>query len=459
MSGHPSRTLALAVSAIALTGCNISAAGIPPTKGTLNFPIAVALSPADSSGLSHTLFVANSNFDLRFNHGTLMAFSLDEIAGDEVRTGEEIGGLLEGCTKADPCTFADVSQIELDEVAIGSHADGLAVSPDGRRLYLAARSKQDLGTVDWDGAKFHCGEDRDVEGVPVCADAFQMGATPDGGVAMQRELTLSGDPVDVAAGRLSDVGGPVDGNFVLLALREGRVALYIDQHPGSEQDLPVLTDIIEGIPTSSITPSLVTLTLQPGTGLGWLTNADSRDLGRVGVIVPADPLRASLFNAGALRLGGLDDGQDTRDLQFDPRAPTMRAWVLARRPESVVTLDLSRMGLNANDVGLGQIYEVGAGPSRIAVALIGGRTYVLATCFDAKKIFVIDADQGALVAVVGGISGPFELAVDEARQLAYVTDFSLSVVRIVDLEPLTRAEDPFVRATLGEPTPIPTFAR
>jgi hypothetical protein len=287
-----------------------------------------------------------------------------------------------------------------------------------------------------------------------------MGGSDD--VTVERELTLSGDPAAVLTGRLEDIGGPPSvGSYVLLGLRAlgtggDSVALYIDRDAtGGETPVPELVDIETGFP-----PDLVTMTAQPGTGLAWTTSATTRDLGRVGVIVdPEEPARSSLFNAGALRLGGLDDGQDSRDILFDPRAPDERAWVLERRPESVITLDLTRMGLNAGDLGLDTIYEVGTGPSRIALATIAGRQYLLVTCFDAKKVFVIDVDHGALVAVVGGISGPFEMAVDEARELLFVTDFSLSVVRVIDLEPLARFEPPFLLATLGEPTPIPTFAR
>ncbi len=452
---------AVLVCALALAGCNLDQQGIDPTPGTLNFPIAVALSRAEPGVPSSTLFVANSNFDLRFNQGTLMAFNVDDLAGTEARTSMAIGGLLSTCTEEDPCTFTDLAQIEQDEVAIGSHADGLAVSPYGGRLYIAGRSQQSLSFVDWTGSSFSCGAMSADDGgpaVPVCSDAFLSAPKTD---VAQRDLTLTGDPVAVTAGRMTDVGGTMQGSYVLLGLRSGSVALYVDlddhvadEHAASPDVVPELVDIQTGFP-----PSLVTMTTQPGTGLTWTTSASTRELGRVGVFIEPDVTRSFVYDAGSVRIGGLDDGQDTRDLAFDPNAPLERAWVVERRPESVVTLDLTRMGLNAGDVGLGNIYEVGTGPSRIVTATIGGRLYLVVSCFDAKKLFVFDAEHGALVAVVGGISGPFEMAVDEPRQLLYVTDFSLSVVRIVDLEPLARSEAPFLLATLGEPTPIPTFAR
>src|SRR5690349_4448732 len=81
MSGPPSRMPLAVAGALALAGCNLSQQGIDPTPGTLNFPIAVQLSPAEGGAPPSHVFVINSNFDLRFNQGTLMAFNLDELAG------------------------------------------------------------------------------------------------------------------------------------------------------------------------------------------------------------------------------------------------------------------------------------------------------------------------------------------------------------------------------------------
>lgn len=427
---------------VAIAGCNFDQKGIAVTPATLNFPIAVSLSPPEAPGeASRYLFVVNSNFDLRFNDGTLMAFALDDVA--RVLADE-------GCSESSPCTVRDISTLlpPGGEVGIGSHSDGLAVNRDGTRLYLPARATRNLTFVDWRESGFVCDQEPSNGEVDRCGAAYRMGA--DGDVTSERELTLTGDPVAVVSGRLEDAGGaPDSGDFVLLALRDGRVALFIEEGGGT----PVLAHIVGGFPDN-----IVSMTMQPGTGIAWLTSATSRFLSRVGIVVDRDPARSFLYDAGSLRLGGVDDGQDSRDIQFDPERPLERAFVLARRPESVITLDLTRMGLNAGDAGLGEIYRVGAGPSRLALARIAGRTYALASTFNARRLFVIDVEHGALVAVVGGFSGPFELVVDEARQLLYVADFSVSVIRIIDLAPLAELRPPHLVATLGEPSPVERFA-
>ena len=164
-----------------------------PTPATLNFPIAVALSPADGEAAPQLLYVLNSNFDLRFNDGTLMAFDLDTIAG----TGGANEGMIADCTEDDPCTFEDLSQVRLSEVGIGSHADGLAVSPGGRRIYIASRARRNLTFVNSMDGQLECEQDEgeESEQVPSCSDVDAGDA-----IAMEREIELDGDPVAVATG-------------------------------------------------------------------------------------------------------------------------------------------------------------------------------------------------------------------------------------------------------------------
>lgn len=450
----PHARIAWLACALSLAGCNFGG-GIDPIPGTLNFPIALALSPARPSAPPRWLYVVNSNFDLRFNEGTLMAFDLDEIAG--TAAGER--GLLDECEGRDPCAaLENVAALTAGrEVGIGSYADGLAVSPGGSRLYIASRSRQDLTFVSWTGDAFACvlDEESGDSTIPICAVQDTKQSKGD------RDVQIQDDPVAVAAGRLADIGGSgIDPNFdfVLLAMRdpvlqEGSVALYIDREDADPAAVPQLVDVIGGFPDSP-----VTLTMQPGTGIGWLTSEATTDLGRVGVAVePGQPFASFLYDAGSVRLGGLDFGNDSRDLVFDPLAAQSRAFVLLRSPESIGELDLTRMGPLAGDVAVRDLFEVAAGPSRLAIGRIRGRTYVLATAFDGRKLFVVDADLGALIAVVGGFSGPFELVIDEARELAYVIDFPVSVIRIVDLSPLGTAAPPTVVGTIGTPTPVEDF--
>ena len=447
--GSPrSCTAAVALLALLALGCNIEQNGEPPTSGTLNFPIAIALSNATPEGPRY-LLVANSNFDLRFNSGSVLVLDT-QLIRERIR---------QQCPGGEACEIPDIVPLMVPaadggEVAIGSHANGIVFSPDGRRVYLPVRSEQNVTFLDFDPetGRLSCdAEQRGEEPIPRCAAAFRAG--DQGGVASERELVLNDDPVALVSGRLSDVGAtePDAGDFLLLASRSGRVALFLE--PEGHAGPPELVHIADGFPDS-----LVTMTMQPRSGVAWMTSAATDEMARVGISLdPTNRTRSFLFNAGNLRVGGIDDGEDLRDVQFDPRDPLGGAFVLSRRPDSVVSVDLRRRGLTSFDLGLRDVFEVGEGPSRLEVTTIGDRTYLLVSCFDAQKLFVVDADHGALVAVVGGFSGPFELAVASGTEDGadynhlYVVDFATSVIRVVDLSPLTRSEPPVTLATLGVP--------
>ena len=73
------RALVCALGALALLGCNLENKGDLPPKSTLYFPNAIALSPHDATTPPAHLFVANSNFDLRYRNGTILTLSLDRL--------------------------------------------------------------------------------------------------------------------------------------------------------------------------------------------------------------------------------------------------------------------------------------------------------------------------------------------------------------------------------------------
>lgn len=465
------------ITALLLFGCNFSQAGINPTENTLNFPMALALSDDvdPATGGARYLYVANSNFDLRFNAGSLWALDLDAME-DQVLAGNNADA--DACpldTDAPNCelwpleTFDDgASDRPIDEsgvtnqsvpiisqeVGIGSHADGLALSVRGDRLYLPMRGDRDLTFVpiDQGGGGFNCDQaTRENEGepdIPRCADRFRAGH--DGGVASERELTITGSPTDVVTGRIVDIGGGQEaaGDFVLMSLDDGRVALFLDRHEGGDNS-PELVHIADGFPTN-----VITMAIEPSVGIAWMTSVGTSTLARVGISIdPVNPRRSFLYNAGSVRLGGVDDGEDTRDFVFHPTDPS-RAFVLSRRPEAVVEIAVNRRGFTQSDVAVVDLWEVGAGPSRLDVAEIDGTTYAFASCFDAQRLFVIDVDAGALIGVLGGFSGPFDIVVDAARERLYMADFSTSVIRVVDLSALSTGGAPRIQARFGELRPI-----
>ena len=66
---------ALALGVVLSGGCYSSGAGQDPDEGSFYFPVGVALSQSGDH-----LFVVNSDFDLRYNAGTLQALDVRSIA-------------------------------------------------------------------------------------------------------------------------------------------------------------------------------------------------------------------------------------------------------------------------------------------------------------------------------------------------------------------------------------------
>ena len=438
----------LAVLSAAL-GCGSD--GAPPPPGRIYFPIALEVSDDfDGDGRGDFLVVANSNFDLRYNSGSLQTYDLEAIDR----------GLEENCRPLSPderseCGIIAVEDAREDlgdsitpvggliasEVLVGSFADGLGLVPsgDGARAYLPVRSEGDLSYVDMSAeGVLTCGGSQDstnlTGGRHECTDTFR-GA--EAGASSEEGLLVPPDPVALVVGPRADRLPGVEGNYIVMAHRGGRLSLFWETATGAR---PQLVDTLEGLPNE-----LVEIEADPVDGSLWVATAFDPVVPRVGVALGQTIDNSFLFRASDLAVTGIDTGGaglgDTRVVRFDPRPDVRRAYVLSRRPRAVLSVDVDG-SVGALDVRA-QI-PVGFGPSRMEVAQFpdpadpaaDGFTLAFVTCFDSRDLYVIDLDAERLVGIVRSLGGPFELAVDVARRRVYVGDFRSSVVRVLDLDPM-----------------------
>jgi DNA-binding beta-propeller fold protein YncE len=420
--------------ALASAGCFLDTAGVDPTPKALNFPTSIVLAPPRAAGeAAPYAFVVNSNFDLRYNGGSVLTLDL-------ARLDAAIGAC--GDT---PCTLADPGAVvpEGGEVITGSFPGGVALSSDGRRLYAPFRSDGSLTYIDVNPATgaLSCRAGGAVGGR--CEDAFRRG---DESIASQRGETMPGDPSRLLLRPLPD---PAAGDLLVVLDRSGKASLFVDRPGAAANEAPKLIDVVDGLPANA-----VGLAYDAASETVWVSSANSSPTARLAKLGIALDARASaersyLFRAGEVRLSGLDDGLDVRDLVLDGD----KLYVLSRRPQAVVAIDLARAGEGAGDLPISRVIGLDVGASRLLAATVGGRRYLFATCYDGRTLFVIDAETGAVADVVRGFSGPFEVVVDEVRARALVTDFRNSVVRVVDLSPLVDGSSTPLRivATLGVP--------
>jgi DNA-binding beta-propeller fold protein YncE len=566
------RLVAWSVAASALIGsCNLQNPGVTPPPAAISYPIALALSSdRDESGgviAPRFLYVANSNFDLRYNAGSLQVFNLDKLAGDLRGEGGQIGlcrsrarlpGIdRDGGTRsypdftrpamtsldggpmldagepsdagevpsagdagealADASSLLDAGELPLDaggalgsidlwsgydstsryddargalcdapsdmgdvcclgeaeelaaliesQVYIDSFATALGIVPTGassQRVYVPISSRSRLVYVDSAAGVLQCALDKGR-----CTQGPGVGRPDD-----VPESSFPGQPGPIATGTLNDLGiGSTPGadvgqlkpemTFVATAHELGGVSLFVEK--GGQ---PVLESVLSGFPRRP-----TSITLDPARQLLYVTSALGSTISRIGVRVrPADASsgeapdletgaqgpRELLYETSPIRVTGLSINTDIRDLALDPQDPS-RLFALVRGPigatqDAVAFLQFDPS--TPNEARLVDAVRVGAGPSKLQyVTFPNGRSFLIVSCYDERALFIFDAQSRKLESVVRNLSGPHQAVFDGARKLLYLTDFRISVLRVIDLAGLVDQAEPPPRivATLGSP--------
>jgi hypothetical protein len=260
----------------------------------------------------------------------------------------------------------------------------------------------------------------------------------------------------VLQGTLADFGitDPARKNrvFVATAHDQGQLSLYAET---STDGAPLLQDVVAAgqVRASS-------LTLNPVEHMLYVTSAALYVAQRYTIRAQLPPVGAEnanrelLVRSTPLVINGTSDLQSTSDLRdfvVDSEDPTLLYALVRGLQQSVAFLKRDETSINA--ARLIQLTRVGNGPSKLEQATLGGRRVLLVSCYDARSIFIIDVHSRQILEVVRGLSGPFNMAVDEARELLYVADFGASVLRVVDMQGVGDRSKPPPRiiATLGEP--------
>lgn len=439
-TGRGSAPLRLALLVALSCGCNLENAGDEPPPDLLYFPNALALSVQKDGSAPRYLFIANSNYDLRYKSGTVQAISLDELER-----------AIDACA-TDPCTIPPAEVIE-DEVFIGSYSTALEMAPDGETLFVATRTDDSLGFIQVDADAN--GDDVLSCGNPgrTCNSLATRGPDPVDGEPLDWPI----DPVAIVAAPLSQLTGQsAPGLGVLVAHRAGAVSLFLADGTDVE-----LTAVLSNLPNP-----LTEIAFDPVTRLAYATVARS-GIARVGVALARDGESGTVYDAGAVDLEATSSVPSTRDLVFVPPVPMAPepslaapfALIVAQNPDALLQVDMDiaidpAARERAYGVRVKRATVVGEGASRVATGTLqDGRPIAVVACFDSREIYVIDLTTMLPRSVVPNLSGPFDIALDQDRALVYVTDFRSSVIRVLDLAPLLNSvgEAPVeVVATIGK---------
>jgi DNA-binding beta-propeller fold protein YncE len=457
-AGAGLRRVVCALFACALQACYLDNPGDAPPPGTLYFPNAIALSREADGDPARYLFVANSNFDLRYKAGSLQALDLEQLAQR-----------IDDCDGRESCSTIETKDLLVGEVLIGSYSTGLAVSANGDRLVVSTRTEDSLGYVelDADAARMPNGP-----GILKCADGKPSPcglATrgPDRRTDDGDKLHWPSEPAAVLTGRLSDFEPALAlpsgrDEYALVAHRNGPVSLFVEQ-----DDELVLTDVLP-----SGAPFAASLAFDPQTRFVYAAlaqyAASNSVLTRMRVEVPEGAerpeLRAFLTAPGVVQI--VTNLVEPRDLAFLPAIPgtssalsTPSAVVIAGRPSALQLTELPDASADnrPDSVRVKEVTVLGFGAARVATAIVDGVPLAVVSSFDAREVAVVDLRTMRTRSMRPNLSGPFDIELDAARHYVYVTDFRSSVLRVIDLEPLLAGDADgslAVIATIGKPRVI-----
>lgn len=339
--------------ALLLVGCFPPDEGTPPPADRIYFPVGAALSAAGTR-----LYLANSNFDLQYNAGTLQAIDAAAVAERlPVPCGSDadcpgslrcetpgIGAGTELCVDASgdfcrglaPLTAEErlrapalCGPLELDEVLLESVLVApfvtdlkytLYVDDDGverARLLLPARGDATLHWADVEndlagrGPVLDCGQGRDG----ACDDDHRRGDRPEEGQLPDERAPT--EPFSVAVSR--------DGRAVVVAHQQrGIVSLYQNADNG-----PELLDVLEGLPLNpmglaAVPPpafaAVAEIDYQPGFLVSYRHPSDRApvlELLRYFDARRAAPARPFLQRASVSAITVASSGSDSRGIAID----------------------------------------------------------------------------------------------------------------------------------------------
>ena len=429
----------------------------------------------DSSG--DWLFVTNSNADLRYNDGTLIALSLERAADDRAKSWGPCDRVSHPNPRTDELPFCcwdtlDRSALNCDErayigpdddigngagnIRIGSFAAAMVLqkpecptacaepcpdSPGDNRLLIGVRGDTSLtfvdvgaGTPDMPPA-LTCssgGED-----FATCDEAYRVNkagsalAAPSP-EAMAPEVALPDEPYALA---LDDTNGllyighltgntsrPFTGGFSLFDVAFGEGPLntprLISPFPS-----PFTPSSLGSVGVSALKSYK---TGRPGTNI-YASSRFVPQVAPLGVTAVCPQTDSSIREIAAFPNGDFYTspltGTETRGIEFVGE----RAFVLQRSPPALISF--------LNPYTPSEVLETCSSPTFLDQYEneVGIRLFV--TCFADGEIYVFDPAVPQLVRTFIVGRGPAGLVFDKQRQVAYSVNFGDNDIAVIDLKP------------------------
>lgn|GEM_PF-5550708 len=425
-------------------GCVPDTGGVDPPNDQLIFPVALAT----TRDATH-LLVVNSNYDLRYNSGTLLMLSLaaldgagDTTADDKRIIFDEASGvftvpdaLSKFCTgdrKTDACTL-DASRAALPEetIRLGAYASDLQMTADQRWALIPVRGDRAIMVVEVDehgDDKLYCGDQKSA-----CDAAHRVRSNSRVNLPIEPLSVAALDyPIPASPDAASDAPKTIETFGFATHLAGGEVSLFsiATTEPGQEPVINAeLISVIGGV-------------IDGASGIA--TNPLNRDIYVVGRRDP-NPHVAVLRVLADLSSGGsyrnnpwfsqaatipvasqIYGGTEARSIAVSPKGD--EAFFVTHQPPALIKVNL-------------ETYEtidmttVCPQPTRVKTWIDRGASddpdddvlYAFVLCFLTQQMHIVRTDVMMNTVRLTG-QGPQDIAFDPVRKLAYVANFRDSTI-------------------------------
>jgi hypothetical protein len=402
-----------------LWACGSEVPGIDPPASQIRFPVSIRLVPPDD----RYLLVANANYDLQFNGGTV--------------------------TVVDTITGAVEPQ---HTVRINSFPGQLALRSDGKRAFVASRNpvipardfegQQPLPAgphlnvidVDTSATRFlRCTDDPVPQGkIPRCNGRYvtQIGLNPYG--------LLLREPGPVPVG----CGGATESRSESLLVAHVNTSNYATPTNGilSVLESTRTPEHPEGVLPYQVTSTFVTaagangLAEHPLTGTIYLSSRYDANVSLLRV------QGTRVQTLGTITVRNAHQGIDSRGIAFNPSGT--RAYIANRSTPSVLIYDVScgPQGRELNQ--LVSIIDVGVDPGAVAyLQRDNGEDRVYVTCATTMEVYVIDPFLNRVDTIIEVGEGAYDITFTRgARKLrgvqrAFVANFQEDSISVIELDP------------------------
>jgi DNA-binding beta-propeller fold protein YncE len=466
--------------AVSLFGvaCSNETGGISPPDDAFYFPTALALDPKRP-----VLYLANSNADLRYNGGTLMALDLSLLPDDLSQVKQRVADNSLDCSpdRVDITSWECKSGEFINEnatVRIGAFPSALAISPDGKRIFAPLRGDNHLayfdiadlanGQVDLRCHDTDCanaGSDNCAQwdcdsNHRVSFSSYLGQSLPDEpfGMVVNQQVAVHVDDTgrrqtcrDGVSQVSCDCAGTalcsekLDGRSCCIPAAEG-VHIYVAHLSGGEvsffnaiPDGEVrLEDFRAGLfdTASSLKGGFALAPSLPGDPRSPIYVSSRTDNTLSSFVVQENQF---IVLGRRTAIQAASPGQDIRGIAFSPGGETL--YAISRDPAALVALDMAPESDGIPRQRPLWVVEVCAEPSTLVMGSHpqfpnepkAQLAYVV--CFAESAINVVDTVSAQLVSRIRTGAGPNQLVLDEAHKRAFVTNFIDNTIGVIDLDP------------------------